>query len=167
MTDLDARCFIRKGNSLVAADFAAEEFLAGIPQGREVTVTVRRPRSPKHHRWFFKLLREVVSNTDDRWANEDDLLDDLKLACGHFTRRANIMTGEIQYVAKSINFASMSEDKFCRFKDRALYVLAIALGYDPLILMDGEREPTRSVPGPTLSPPEPPVTAGNHQGERV
>lgn len=148
MTDLDARCFLVKGNSLVAADFAAEEFLAGIPQGREVMVTVRRARSPKHHRWFFKLLHRVVENTDDRWADEDDVLDDLKLACGHFTRRANILTGEIQYVAKSINFASMGEDKFRRFKDRALYVLAKALGYDPLILMEGER----GVVAPSIAP---------------
>lgn len=135
MTDLDGRCFLRRGNSLVAADFAAEEFLAGIPNGREVLVTVRRPRSPRHHRWFFALLRKVVENSE-LWHDEDDLLDDLKLATGHASRRVNVLTGETVLVARSINFASMPEDPFKRFKMRCLHVLAGALGIDPVALME-------------------------------
>jgi hypothetical protein len=153
VTDLDARCFIKKGKSLVPADFAAEEFLDGIPGGREVLVSVRRPRSPQHHRWFFALLRKVTENSD-RWASEEDLLDDLKLACGHVTRRANMLTGEISLVAKSINFASMPEDPFRRFKDRALFVLGKVLGVDPVTLMeetDATQKPV-GVASPSIVP---------------
>lgn len=135
MSDLDARCFIKRGNSLVAADFAAEEFMSGIPNGREVVVTVRRPRSPQHHRWFFALLHKVVENSE-QWASEEDLLDDLKIAVGHATRRINILTGQVYFVAKSINFASMPEDPFIRFKNCCLHVLGRVLGIDPVMLME-------------------------------
>jgi hypothetical protein len=155
VTDLDARCFIKKGNSLVPADFAAEEFLDGIPSGREILVSVRRARSPQHHRWFFALLRKVVDNTD-RWASEEELLDDLKIACGHVTKRVNILTGEVSLVARSINFASLPEDPFRRFKDRALFVLGKVLGVDPLSLMD-EVEATQRPVG-VASPPTAPTT---------
>jgi hypothetical protein len=135
VSDLDARCFIRKGNTLVAADFAAEEFLTDIGEGREVLVTVRRARSPKHHRWFFALLRIVVSNSE-RWGSEEELLEDLKLAVGHVSKRVNIFTGHVFLVTKSINFASMGEDQFTRFRKRCLHVLAGALEVDPVTLME-------------------------------
>lgn len=156
MSDLDGRCFIKRGNNLVAADFAAEEFLAGIPDGREVLVSVRRPRSPQHHRWFFAMLRKVVENSE-RWGSEDDLLDDLKIATGHAVRRVNIFTGEVQLCAKSINFASMPEDPFIRFKKRCLYVLGRCLGIDPLVLME-ETEATQrlvATQAPSIVPAAP------------
>ena len=134
MADLDGRCFIKQGNTLVAADFAAEDFLANIKNGREVLVTIRRARSPKHHRWFFALMHLVVENSE-RWGSEDDLLDDLKIAVGHVVRRVNIFSGEVYLVAKSINFASMAEDAFVSFKMRSLKVMGDALGIDPVTLM--------------------------------
>lgn len=153
MSDLDGRAFIKRGNALIPADFAADEAVAAIAEGREVLVTIRRPRSVIHHRWFFSLLRHVVSNSE-QWSDEDDLLDDLKLATGHITRRVNLMTGEVSAVAKSINFASMPEDAFRRFKDRCLFVLAKVLGIDPVTLMeetDATQRPT-SVASPPTSP---------------
>ena len=59
MSSLDARSFVRKGNTLVPADIHADEFLAGIPDGKEVLATIRRPRSPEHNRWFFAMLAKV------------------------------------------------------------------------------------------------------------
>ena len=135
MSDLNGRAFIRRGGALVPADFAAEEFLAGIKEGKEVLVSVRLARSVPHHRWFFALLRKVVENSE-RWSTEEDLLDDLKLATGHIARRANLLTGEVSAVAKSINFASMPEDEFIRFRDRCLHVLGKVLGVDPATLME-------------------------------
>jgi hypothetical protein len=135
MTDLDARCFINTGTALIPADFIADEFLSQIPKGREVLVSVRRARSPKHHRWFFAMLRKVIANTDDRWGDEDDLLDDLKLATGHVVRRENMLTGAVEKIAKSISFAAMPEDKFRRFRERCLYVIHVSTGIDPVELM--------------------------------
>lgn len=156
MSDLDGRCFVKRGNTLVAADFAADEFMAGIPNGREVIVSVRRPRSPQHHRWFFALLRKVVDNSE-QWQSEEDLLDDLKIATGHAERRVNILTGEVQLCAKSINFASMPEDPFARFKSRCLYVLGRVLGIDPVTLMEETDATQRLIAerAPSITPHEP------------
>jgi hypothetical protein len=145
MTDLDGRAFIRRGNALVPADVHAEEFLCGLPEGREVLISVRRARSVAQHRWFFALLRKVVENSE-QWGDEDDLLDDLKIAVGHHTRKVNPFTGEVSLVARSINFASMPQDPFRRFLNRCLHVLGQHLGVAPETLMaevQAEQPPAR------------------------
>lgn len=153
--DLDGRCFVKRGGALLAADFAAEEFLSGIPDGREVVVTVRRARSPAHHRWFFGLLRKVVDNSE-HWSDEDECLEDVKIMTGHVVKRVNLMTGEIVLATKSINFASMPQDPFNRFVKRACFVLGKLLGIDPEELMretDATQRRQVSSPGIAADPP--------------
>lgn len=136
MTDLDARAFRKRGKSLVAADVMADEFLDGIRDGAEVLVSVRRPRNPRHHRLLFALLRKVVENTED-WADEEELLGDLKLATGHVERRVNLLTGEAYAVPRSISYASMTQDQFRRWFNRAVHVLATdVLRVAPQALLD-------------------------------
>lgn len=135
MSDLSARCFVRKGNALVPADFAADEFLREIGEGREVMISVRKARSPQHHRFFFAMLRKVCENSD-QWPSEEALLDDLKIAVGHRETHVNSLTGETAVRAKSINFASMEEFAFRRFVKRCCFVLAKAIGVDPQSLME-------------------------------
>lgn len=164
MSDLDARCFVLRNGALFPADFAAEEFIAGIPNGKEVLVTIRRPRSPQHHRWFFAMLRKVSDNSDN-WGDEDDLLDDLKHAVGHVERRQNILTGETLARARSISFASMGQDAFNRFVNRCLFVLAQFLGISPDDLkseVDASQSPR--LPAPSIAADPPPQ---DHQQERV
>ena len=129
MSDLDGRCFVRRGSTLTAADFAAQEMLDDIPNGREIIITARRPRSPANHRHLFAMLRKVTDNID-RWRSEDELLDALKLATGHCERRMTI-DGKVYLAPKSINFASMKEDEFRRFKNRCVHILCQELGWDP------------------------------------
>jgi hypothetical protein len=134
MSDLDGRCFVKKDGKLVPADFAADELLAEIPEGKEVVITIRRPRSPLHHRWFFACLRKVCEATG-RWHDEDELLDAVKLATGH-VRRVQRLDGEVLILPRSINFASMPEGPFTRFKKRAMWVIGQATGVDPETLME-------------------------------
>ena len=101
----------------------ADELLQGIGDGRGVMVTIRRPRNPKHHRLLFAMIRKVMDNTD-RWASEDALLDDLKLATGLFTTRINMLTKIPYAVPLSISFASMSQEKFRVWFDRVIHILA-------------------------------------------
>ena len=132
--DLEGRSFRRRGNSLVPSDEYSEDFLKGIPEDKEVLVSIRRARSVQHHRYFFKMLSVVVANSD-YWQTPDELLDALKLACGHVERRMKI-DGTPYIVPKSINFASLDEEQFKRFKDRCIYLLATkVLGCDPEELM--------------------------------
>lgn len=123
MTDLDARCFVKRGGTLVPRDIMAEEMLAEIGEGKEVLVTVRRARNVRHHRLLFAMLRKVVENTDD-WSSEDELLDDLKLATGHAERRVNLLTGEAYAAPRSIAYTAMDQMRFTRWFNRAVYVLA-------------------------------------------
>lgn len=135
MSDLDGRCFTVRGTTLVASDFAADEFMAKLKQGSEVIITIRKARSPQHHRWFFAMLRKVIDNTDARWAHEDDLLDDLKLATKHIRKRINGLNGEAIIEPKSINFAALDEYSFRDFVKLCLGAIALATGIDPETLM--------------------------------
>ena len=137
MTDLDGRAFVRRGNALYPVDVHADEFLASLPEGKEMLVTIRRPRSPHHHRWWFALLHKVVSNSE-RWNDEEELLDVLKIAVGH-TKPVELLDGTIYRLPKSISFSSMGEDVFQRFTKRALYVLGKMTGIDPETLMEETR----------------------------
>lgn len=133
MSDLEGRCFIKRDKALRPTDWTADEFLAGIPDGKEVMVIVRRSRSPEHHRRFFALLRRVTENSD-HWQDEDELLDAIKIAVGH-TRLIHRFDGTVDRIPRSINFASMPQDEFNRFYKRAGFVLGQFLGVDPETLM--------------------------------
>lgn len=113
-------------------------------------------------------VRKAVENSE-QWADEDDLLDDLKIAAGHAERRVNILTGEEQLCAKSINFASLPEDPFRRFKDRCLYVLGRALGIDPLALMEETDATQRLIEknAPSITPAQPKRGARKRHPEAV
>lgn len=129
MNDLDARSFIRRQHGFVPADIMSEEMLATIPVGREVLLTIRRPRNPKHHRKLFALLNLVVEQTD-RWADTSVLLKDLKLATGLFETRVSALTGLPYPVPASISFAAMSQDRFEGWYEKAIKVLSEHIGTD-------------------------------------
>lgn len=133
--DIDARCFIRRINALVPADIMAEEFLSTIKIGREVLITIRRARNPRHHRLLFAALRKVVENTD-KWASEETLLDELKLATGLAEIRVNLLTGRPYAVPASISFAAMDQLKFSQWFERATPILAQSIGVENAALMD-------------------------------
>jgi hypothetical protein len=144
MSDLEGRCFVRRGNALLPVDFAADEMLADIKEGQEVIVTYRKPRSPEHHRFFFAMLRKVCEATG-LWQDEDALLDAVKLATNH-VRKVRRMDGEVLELPRSINFASLPQDPFRRFVNRAKYVISVATGIDPEELMKEVDETQRRAP---------------------
>jgi hypothetical protein len=124
MTDLDARCFVKRRGALWPADFAAEEFMERVGEGKEIMVTPRKARNPKHHRLLFAMLRKIVDNSD-QWASESELLDNLKLATGLAEIRVNLLTGKPYAVPASISFAAMDQVKFAAWFDQAVSILAM------------------------------------------
>lgn len=134
-SDLEGRCFVKKGNVLYPVDFAASELLATIPEGKEVVVVIRQHRNPKALRWFFAMLRTVCQATG-LWATEENLLNALKFETGHCELQMKLDGSEC-LVAKSISFPKMKEDEFNAFKERSLDLLATkVLGCDPAELME-------------------------------
>ena len=130
MSDLDARAFVRLGNRLAPSDFMSDEFLASIPQGKEVLVKIRRARNVKHHRKLFALLNKVKDNSD-QWPSVDVLLDELKLATGLAEVRVNTLTKKAYAVPASISFASMAQDQFAAWYEQAIVIAARAIGTTP------------------------------------
>ena len=131
--DLSARAFARRGNTLVPADYAAQELLERLPEGREILILIRRVRSAKHHRWYFALLDKVVKATD-RWRSVDDLLDALKFELGLTEMRSDLF-GNRYRAPKSVSWVKMSEDEFRPFAERSIEAIAMATGIDPTDLM--------------------------------
>tara|TARA_R110000822_G_scaffold11505_12_gene42042 strand:+ start:1439 stop:1900 length:462 start_codon:yes stop_codon:yes gene_type:complete len=134
VSNLNARCFVRRGKTLVPADIHADDFLSNIKEGKEIMVSVSVPRSPQHHRWFFAMLNRVCESVDG-WNDEEELLDAIKIAVGHVESRQTLY-GAVYRKPKSIAWDRMGEDKFKRFVQRALYVLNIQFGIDGEALME-------------------------------
>lgn len=134
--DLTGLPFRKRNGSLVPLNEQADEFMAGIKDGKDVLVTVRRARNLKFHRLLFAMLHKIIDNTD-RWSDEEVLLADLKeqIRYGHYC--ANGFSGEIRFVPDSISFAKCDEDKFRRLFNRFVHVLATeVLACEPQALID-------------------------------
>lgn len=144
MSDLRARAFAKRQGKLVPMDIMSEELLDGLKEGDRVLVTIRRPRSIRNHRLLFALLRKVVENSD-KWADEEVLLDDLKLATGLFQTRVSALTGMPYPVPASISFASMDQARFHDWFVKAVAKLSEVLGVSEaellaeVVAMTGER----------------------------
>jgi hypothetical protein len=121
MTDLEGRVFVVKGRTLVPADHMADELMSGLKNGAEVIVRVNTPRHPEYHRFFMSFCQLVVDNTDGVYTDLDHFLFVLKVELGHVRRFIHPQTGLVLIETKSISFASMSEDQFRRFANRALW----------------------------------------------
>lgn len=133
--------WIKRGNGLFPADPVTETMLEGVGQGQTVTTDEpRRRRNPQFHKLMMSILQKVVENTDNRYADIDDLMFELKVRTGMFkeidTRRG------VRLVPRSISFASMSEQKFKRVSDRWLYVISTEImpGVDPESLLAEARQ---------------------------
>lgn len=118
---------MRAPSGLVARDSAGVEELRKIPLGRMVSVTVKLPRNPAHHRKFFALLNTVWQASGD-WGSVEDLLIELKIRLGITKNVVVRESGEIVKILGSINFASMDQRAFEDFYERALLALCEMAG---------------------------------------
>lgn len=109
---------VKRGEGLFSTDLNSDEALGEIPQGEIVRCKWARPRNVRHHRMFWGLMT-VVWKAQTFYADKDDMVDDIKIAVGHFhlytsadgTRRAR---------ANSIAFDKMDETGFSQFFDKAV-----------------------------------------------
>lgn len=132
--DLEARCFLRRGNSLVPADSHAEELFEGIKEGKQVLVRVTKARNVDQHRKLFAMLRVVIDNSD-KYESVDVLLALIKLAVGLYDV-VQSYDGSFVKIPKSISFASMNQDAFERFFPRATYIMSKLSGIPESVLLE-------------------------------
>lgn len=111
----------RKGDRLVAVTEHDREILLGIPEGTDLFVKTSRPRSPRQHRLFWALLQLVVDN-HDYYKRPDQLLEWLKVRLGYVDQTV-WHDSQVWWKTKSISFASMGQDEFCKFFSLAVDVI--------------------------------------------
>lgn len=115
---------IKHFGSLRPADEQGEAALRNIKQGATVTVEMRRPRNPKHHRMFWALMTIVHSNMDgDRYPTVEDLVAAVKIAAGLRTR-IELPNGEVGFIPGSIAFHNLDQSGFDEFYDRVCDLIA-------------------------------------------
>lgn len=112
---------VRDGTRLAAADTLSAEAIAGIAHRETVTASIRRPRNPKHHRKFFALIK-VVMESQNYFATDEDLIDELKMATGLYTTKKRLDGSEYN-VVKSISWASMDQNRFEQWYARAVEII--------------------------------------------
>jgi len=99
-----------------------EDVLRGTRRGEILEVEIRRVRNPQHHRLFFALMSLVWEQIDDqeRFPTIEDLVTEIKILTGHYTRRDMVVEGKRYPVLtpKSISFAALDQTEFSAFFDR-------------------------------------------------
>lgn len=113
--------FRRRGKTLIPVDDQGLELLQSIRDGRDVMVSVKVARNPKHHRLLFAMLNLIVERTG-KFSATDEALTALKVACGLVDPYIDSESGKTFFVPRSIAFESMPQDDFRAFFDRSVFV---------------------------------------------
>lgn len=111
-----------KGNvGLVPTDAAGEEALRKFKDGAHVTVEVKQPRNPYHHRLFFALLHKVFEN-QERFPTEDHLRLALTYEAGYVKEYA-MRDGLLLTVPDSISYEEMDQKAFEDYFNRVCDII--------------------------------------------
>lgn len=107
-------------NRLEASDALSQEALDAIPQGKQVSATIRRARNAKHHRKFFAMLNAIFES-QTRYPTITHLLSVVKILTGHYDIFP--VQGKETFFVKSINFNSMEQSEFESFYNHAVDII--------------------------------------------
>lgn len=139
------KIYLRKmpGGTLVADDDDAAEWLQGVKNGDVISAEVAKPRNYKFLRKYMALLRlgfdawEMPATTHRGLPVQKQFArfrKDVAIACGFHTLTVNLK-GEVRAEAKSISFASMSEENFNK-----LFQQTITLFLEKYRILSGYRD---------------------------
>ena len=107
----------------------AELWIGKMAVGACAMIDPKKPRNLDHHRKLFALLGLAVDN----WpvdVTTDSLLGLIKIKTGH-TTPIKSADGTIYHIPKSSNFESMGQTEFDPFYEKAVQLIALALGVTP------------------------------------
>lgn len=93
-----------------------------LPVDAVLTVHVRVPRNPGHHKKFRKLVG-FVADHHPIWRTAAGVMYELKLRTGHFAEHIR-ETGEVIFVPLPTNFDEMDEGDFVVWATKAKRVIA-------------------------------------------
>jgi hypothetical protein len=109
-----------RGRILPATERDAERIKAHVRPGELMPVHIRKPRDGTAHRRFMTMCRFIAEN-HDRFADEDDVLRELKIRTGH-VREYITSKGEVFYELRSISYEDMEQADFDEFAKKAMRV---------------------------------------------
>ncbi len=129
---------VKKLSGLYPVDEQGEAVVRKFGLGEIVSVEIKRPRNVAFHRKFFAMLQIILHN-QDHYKSIDDLLEVCKLRTGH-CHTIETKFGSIR-ITDSIRFASMDDNEFGDFYDRACAWVCdeVIPGLDPQGLNDEVR----------------------------
>jgi len=114
---------VRKvGHVLHAADVVTDDYLAEIPQGREIAMKPWLPRNPRFHRTAMGYLN-MVANNNDIFTDIDAIKKHVMLELGMFEVFIGHDGQTVYRMLESIDFDSMDEVHFRRFMRRAEFII--------------------------------------------
>ena len=109
---------VRKLGHLVPANTQSAEALEKLPQGKWLLASIRQPRNVKHTRKYFALLNAVFPH-QTMWPTFKKFREKFEEALGFGEYHVN-GRGERYFEKESISFASMKQDEFDQFYERAV-----------------------------------------------
>jgi len=112
----------------------AEE-LVSMPFGKSFQLVPLTKRSPPQLKTYWKALTIVVQATG-KWPSKEQLSNELKFMCGLRQQFIDWETGEVREAPRSISFAEMEHEEFCRYFDLSMKELAGHVGFDPLAFLE-------------------------------
>jgi hypothetical protein len=118
MTEIIMR---RRGSALVPVTEIDAEAIASIPEGKDVFVTPKHRRNPKHHRLAWALAEKLSEMCD--FNDREDAMDFLKIKARHIKMIMDPRSGHVEIVPKSISFASLDQQAFSRIFNRMVWVI--------------------------------------------
>lgn len=119
---------LRRGDKLVAEMQMDRDLLQRFSEHDRIKVTLHTGRSPSRLRWYWAFVGRVVKATECA-PSAEALHDVIKLHVGLVT--PVMVKGFTVAVPKSVSFASMSEQEFEDFCNKAVKWLAETYGITP------------------------------------
>jgi Protein of unknown function (DUF1367) len=111
----------RTAHGLQAWDDEGSAALRKIPIGTGVRVTITRPRSVRHHRLLWALLKKCIEAGAD-YPSEDSLLAALKIRSGHCDI-VRLPSGQRHAQARSISFTALDQAAFNKVFDTFVKII--------------------------------------------
>lgn len=118
----------RMGDKLMGEMEMDRDAIRRFPAGERIRVDLRTGRVPARIRWYWQFLHAVIKATEAA-PDAESLHELIKLSTGYTT--PILVRGMPFMVPRSISFASMSEEEFSVFLQRAERFIAESFGISP------------------------------------
>lgn len=110
---------IKVDGVLVGEGNEANDAMAKLPSGVPLQCEVKRPRSAKHNRLYWKICARIATALDRTDIDSEKVSDFFKRATGHYEEIETKTWGTIIRL-KSISFAKMDQIAFREFFEKCI-----------------------------------------------